>query len=64
MTNHLIAGQLLDHFPAAAGYRMFFTYMLAVTVIGIALTLIWLKRTKVKRRLILEQNRKGREHNE
>lgn len=64
VTNHLIAGQLLDHFPAAAGYRMFFTYMLAVTVIGIALTLIWLKRTKVKRRLILEQNRKGREHNE
>ncbi|MEO1768772.1 MULTISPECIES: MFS transporter [Enterococcus] len=58
VTNHFIAGQLLDHFPGNTGYRLFFIYMLVVVAIGIGLTLIWFKRTKQKRMSMLKNNQK------
>lgn len=57
VTNHLVAGQLLDRFPGELGYRLFFVYMMAVVAIGIVFTLIWLKRTKEKRMRMLKTNK-------
>lgn len=51
----LVAGVILDHFPGAAGYRLFFVYLFAVTVFGLVLTVIWLRRTKARRAEILEK---------
>ncbi len=52
-----IAGRLLDMYPGTVGYRYYFFYLLAVCVIGIVLTTIWLKITKEKRQQILEINK-------
>ncbi|SHK64487.1 MFS transporter [Hespellia stercorisuis] len=57
-TSPFIAGKLLDQFPGALGYQLFFIYMLAVVIFGIILTLIWFRRTKEKRMRILKNNRK------
>ena len=43
-TSPFVAGVILDHFPGAAGYRLFFVYLFAVTVFGLVLTVIWLRR--------------------
>lgn len=56
VTNPFVAGRLFDRFPGTTGYRLFFGYMLAVTIFGIALTLIWFKRTKAKRMSMLKSN--------
>lgn len=61
VTNHLVAGQLLDRFPGELGYRLFFVYMLAVVGIGIILTLIWFRRTKEKRMRMLKECRRQRD---
>lgn len=53
-----VAGVILDKFPGAAGYRLFFIYMFAVTAAGLVLTLIWLRRTKKRRAEILENLKK------
>ena len=55
----LVAGVILDHFPGAAGYRLFFVYLFAVTVFGLVLTVIWLRRTKARRAEILEKLKKS-----
>ncbi len=49
-----VAGVVLDRFPGVEGYRLFFVYMFAVTIAGLALTVIWLRRTKARRAQILE----------
>lgn len=53
-TSPFVAGVILDRFPGVAGYRLFFVYLLVVTIIGLILTLIWLRRTKVRRAEILK----------
>lgn len=60
-TSPFVAGLLLDNFSGVAGYRMFFLYMLGVTVFGIVLTAIWLRRTKTRRAQILEGLHKKQE---
>lgn len=50
-----MAGIILDRFPDAAGYRLFFIYLFAVTIFGLVLTVIWLRRTKTRRAEILEK---------
>ena len=50
-----MAGVILDCFPGAAGYRLFFLYLFAVTIFGLVLTVIWLRRTKARRAEILEK---------
>ena len=57
-TSPFVAGVLLDKFPGVAGYRLFFVYMFIVTIIGIVLTLIWLRRTKIRRAEILNNLKK------
>lgn len=57
-TSPFVAGVILDHFPGAAGYRLFFVYLFAVTVFGLVLTVIWLRRTKARRAEILEKLKK------
>ncbi len=54
------AGIILDNFAhdEVAGYRLIFVLIMAITAIGIALTLVWLKQTK-QRRLDLLQERKA-----
>lgn len=54
-----VAGKFLDLFPGAAGYRLFFIYMLTVVGIGIILTLIWFRRTKEKRLYLLNKETKS-----
>lgn len=53
----LVAGPLLDKFPGVTGYKYFFTYLTAMGVIGIIVTLIWLSITK-ERRMELANARK------
>lgn len=57
-TSPFVAGVILDKFPGVTGYRMFFVFMLAVTVLGILLTFIWLRITKERRAEILTNNKK------
>lgn len=57
-TSPYVAGKLLDLFPGASGYQYFFTYMLVIVILGIFLTLIWFKRTKEKRLLLLKKEKK------
>lgn len=57
-TSPLVSGLLLDAFPGVTGYRLFFVYMFAVTIAGIVLTLIWLRRTKTRRAEILANLKK------
>ena len=57
-TSPFVAGVILDHFPGAAGYRLFFVYLFAVTVFGLVLTVIWLRRTEARRAEILEKLKK------
>lgn len=57
-TSPFVAGVLLDKFPGVAGYRLFFVYMFAVTIFGLALTVIWLRRTKARRAELLENLKK------
>ena len=57
-TSPFVAGVILDQFPGVTGYRLFFLFMLAVTVFGIALTLIWLRITRERRAEILANNKK------
>lgn len=54
-----MAGIILDRFPDAAGYRLFFIYLFAVTIFGLVLTVIWLRRTKTRRAEILEKLKIG-----
>lgn len=56
-TSPFVAGRILDLVPGTSGYRMFFIYMLAITVAGIFLTFIWLKVTKEKRAKILADSK-------
>lgn len=51
------AGTILDKYTGTTGYRLIFILMAVVTLVGIGLTLIWLKRTKVKREEILALNK-------
>lgn len=57
-TSPFVAGLILDKFPGEAGYRLFFIFMLAVTAVGIVLTVIWLRITKERRAQILANNKK------
>ena len=50
----IIAGKLLDNFPGITGYRFLFGYLLILAVIGLSVTLLWLKFTKVRRAEIRE----------
>lgn len=50
----IIAGRLLDSFPGITGYRYLFTYLLGLALIGLTVTLFWLKLTKVRRKEIRE----------
>lgn len=45
------AGKILDSFPEGdlGGYRLIFLILMGVTVLGIFLTLLWIRRTKVRR---------------
>lgn len=55
----LVAGPLLDKFPGVQGYKYFFTYLTAMGVIGIIVTLVWLAITKERRQeLQAARNRK------
>ena len=53
-TSPFVAGVILDRFPGVAGYRLYFVYLFVVTIIGLQLTLIWLRRTKARRAEILK----------
>lgn len=57
-TSPFVAGVILDRFPGVTGYRLFFIFMLAVTVFGIVLTVIWLRITRERRAEILADNKK------
>lgn len=60
-TSPFVAGRILDLVPGTTGYRLFFIYMIVITVIGIALTCIWFKMTKEKRVQILEDSKKKKQ---
>lgn len=49
------AGQILDNFKGTEGYKMIFAAWMTVTVIGVLLTIIWLKVTKEKRKELLRK---------
>ena len=49
------AGRMLDNFKGTEGYKMIFVAWMAVTIIGVLLTIIWLKVTKEKRKKLLKK---------
>lgn len=48
----IIAGYLLDKFPGAMGYQLFFGFLAVLGCIGLIATIIWLNITKEKRKMI------------
>lgn len=57
----LLAGKILDSYPTGdfGGYRMIFILLIGVTLVGIALTLVWLKMTKQRRQELDESRRQA-----
>ncbi|MEG2195738.1 MAG: MFS transporter [Terrisporobacter sp.] len=56
-----VAGVVLDKYTGLAGYNILFMLLAGVTVVGIGLTFVWLKMTKVKRAEILSLSKKNKE---
>jgi len=45
----LVAGYCLATWEGAMGYKVFFTFLLALAIIGLICNLAWMKLTKPKR---------------
>lgn len=57
----LVSGIVLDVNDGVMGYRIYFTILVAITIVGILVTLYWINKTKEKRKIILENNKKLKE---
>ena len=51
----IIAGMCLDSHPGAAGYKFFFTILIALSITGFITSLVWQYITREKRALLKAQ---------
>ena len=49
----MVAGLCLDHWAGAQGYKVFFGIMTGVAVVGFIATLLWMVKTRDRRREIM-----------
>lgn len=52
-----MAGVILDKYTGLAGYRIFFTVLLVTVLVGVVLTLIWMRMTKERRAELAEMSK-------
>ncbi|MGW6298496.1 MFS transporter [Peribacillus butanolivorans] len=53
----IVAGACLDHWSGTDGYKVLFTILLALTIVGLITAIIWQRVTKEKRKEIAFQKR-------
>ncbi|WHY96902.1 MFS transporter [Peribacillus simplex] len=53
----IVAGACLDHWSGTDGYKVLFTILLAMTIVGLITAIIWQRVTKEKRKEIALQKR-------
>ncbi|MFE4242290.1 MFS transporter [Peribacillus butanolivorans] len=53
----IVAGACLDHWSGTDGYKVLFTILLALTIVGLITAIIWQRVTKEKRKEIALQKR-------
>ncbi|SIR87355.1 Sugar phosphate permease [Peribacillus simplex] len=53
----IVAGACLDHWSGTDGYKVLFTILLALTIVGLITAIIWQRVTKEKRKEIVLQKR-------
>lgn len=56
----IVAGRLLDKYPSAIGYKYFFMILLLLAIIGLIVSIVWMRLTKVRRLELKKMNKKTR----